>query len=152
MSQISFAPLEPDAASFLTTRTGVDYSWVDFSKPSWFCVTAREGDEILGVFVGEFLTWFEVQIACSIDHPRFLTRRLLRAIFTTLFSQAVRLTAFVRPDNEAGIKIMRHLGFQQEGYVRLAVEGRWDAMLFGMVRDECRYLEEPDHGQRSEAA
>jgi hypothetical protein len=32
------------------------------------------------------------------------------------------------------------LGFQQEGFMRKAVEGIRDAVLFGMLRHECRYL------------
>jgi hypothetical protein len=141
MSRISFAPLEPDAVAFLSASTGVDYRHCQFDQPQWFCVTARDhAGRILGVFIGEFTQWFDAQITCAIDHPRFLTRRLLRTIFTTLFSQAVRLTAFVGPDNEPGLRIMRHLGFQAEGYVRLGIEGRRDAVLFGMLRQECRYL------------
>jgi hypothetical protein len=139
-ASISFAPLEADAAAFLMRRTGIDYSDCRFDGPSWFCCTARDHGIILGVFIGEFHTWFEVHISCAIDHPRFLTRRLLRAIFTALYSRAVRITAMTRPDNERALRIIRHLGFQLEGYSRLAVEGRWDALVFGLLKDECRYL------------
>jgi hypothetical protein len=140
-SIVSFAPLEPDAVQFLIERTGIDYSWCDFAAPQWLNVTARDGDgAILGVFVGEFQTWFEVHITCAIDHPRFLTRRLLHAIFGTLFTQAVRLTALTRPDNEDGIRILKHLGFRYEGFLRMGIEGRWDGLIFGMLRNECRWL------------
>lgn len=151
---ISFAPLEPDAVRYLIDRTGIDYSFCDFTGPQWFCCTARDSDgALLGVFIGEFQLWFECHITCAIRHPRFLTRRLLRTIFTTLFSQAVRLTALVRPDNEPALRIIRHLGFQYEGYLRMGVEGRWDGMIFGMLRHECRYLEKAsDHGQIAKAA
>jgi hypothetical protein len=144
MSTISFAPLEPDAVRFLTERTGIDYSHCDFAGPQWLTITARDGDKILGVFIGEFQVWFEVRITCAIDDPRFLTRRLLQAIFSTLFSRAVRLTAQVQPENEAANRIVRHLGFQFEGFMRLAIDGRWDANLYGMLRQECRYLA-PQH-------
>src|SRR5262245_11532437 len=142
---ISFAPLETDAVQFLIDRTGIDYSWCDFTGPQWFCCTARDGDHILGVFIGEFTTWFEAHITCAIDDPRFLTRRLLRTIFSTLFTHAVRLTGLTRPENEAAIRILRHLGFTYEGFLRLGIEGKWDGLIFGLLRHECRYLERDAH-------
>ena len=55
---ISFAPLRKDAVAFLIDRTGIDYSPSATSPaPHWFCCTARDDDgELLGVFIGEFLT------------------------------------------------------------------------------------------------
>jgi hypothetical protein len=139
-TSISFAPLDAEAIAFLMRRTSIDYSDCRFDGPSWFCCTARDHGTITGVFIGEFMNAFDCHITAAIDNPRFLTRRLLRAIFTALYSRAVRITAMTRPDNERALRIIKHLGFQLEGYSRLAIEGRWDAFVFSMLRDECRYL------------
>jgi hypothetical protein len=46
------------------------------------------------------------------------------------------------------------MGFVYEGFMRKAIEGRWDALLFGMLKEECPWLpgyvpvERPDQGLR----
>jgi hypothetical protein len=142
-SKPTFEPLQADATEFLSRRTGIDYGAFDFTEPRWICVTVREDGQVLGVLIGEFTTWFEVHITSAIDDPKFMTRRLLRAIFTTCFSQAVRVTAMCRPDNDASIRAIRHLGFLYEGYCRLGIEGKWDALVFGMLKHECRWIRAP---------
>jgi RimJ/RimL family protein N-acetyltransferase len=84
-----------------------------------------------------------VHITSAIDNPKFMTRRLLHAIFATCFSRAARVTAMCRPENEKSIRAIRHLGFQYEGYCRLGLEGKWDALVFGMLRNECRWIRAP---------
>jgi hypothetical protein len=158
---VSFAPLRPDAVEYLTLHTGVDYSYGGtFQLPNWFCVTARDDEGgIMGVLACEWKTWFEVQFSTAITDPRCMSRRLLRAIFTALFSQARRITAFVDVDNRRALKQMQRMGFVYEGYCRLGINGVRDAYVYGMLRDDCRYLPgyaggttlimENDHGQRA---
>jgi hypothetical protein len=57
-----------------------------------------------------------------------------------VFTQATRVTALIEPANERAIKNARQLGFQYEGYMRLSVEGKRDALLFGMLAEDCRFL------------
>lgn len=137
----SFAPLADDAIEFLSQETGIDYTQIDFDQPHWFCVTARRRDgTLLGVIACEFKTWFEAHFNAAVADPGFIRAKLLSAIFSTVFSQAVRITALIDPDNERAIKNARQLGFVYEGYLRLGVEGRRDALLFGMLRHDCRFL------------
>lgn len=140
-SKVSFEPLQPDAVEFLSAATEVDYTKADFERPCWMCVTARSpGGSVIGVFIAEYMTWYEAHITCAITDPRFLTRRLLRAIFSTLFSRGVRVTAMTRPENEKTIRILEHLGFLYEGYLRMGIDGRWDGLIYGMLRDDCRWI------------
>jgi hypothetical protein len=114
----------------------------------WFCATARDAEgRIQGVWVAEFQVWFEAHVTTAIDDPRFMSRRLLRTLFTALFSQAVRVTAMVRPDNHRSIEGIKRLGFRYEGFCRLGIEGKWDAMVFGMLRNECRWLQRHPKGR-----
>jgi hypothetical protein len=75
--------------------------------------------------------------------PRCLSRRVLRAIFTAVFAQAKRLTAEVEPDNRRALQQVQRLGFVYEGYRPLGLEGTRDTVVYGMLREDCRYL--PDH-------
>lgn len=138
---VSFAPLDSDAVQFLSEETGIDFSRQDFSQPHWFCLTTRRDDgTMMGVLACEFKTWFDVHFSAAICDARFMSRKLLATIFRALFSQATRITALVSPDNEGAVDIVRRLGFVYEGFLRMGVEGRRDALMFGMLRDDCRFL------------
>ena len=138
---ISFAPLDDDAIVFLMQETGIDYSRSNFAGPQWFCVTARRDDgTLMGVAIGEFKNWFDCYFSCAISDPHCLSRRLLRAIFSAIFSRAVRITVEITPENVTAERQTRRMGFIYEGFKRRGIEGRSDAMLFGMLREDCRYL------------
>jgi hypothetical protein len=138
---VAFTPLEPDAADFLSEETGIDFRRIDFRHPRWFCVTTRRDDgTLMGVLACEFKTWFDVHFSTAIADQHCLSRRLLRTIFTALFSQAVRITALIDPANQTAIEQTRRMGFVYEGFLRMGVEGNRDALIFGMLRDDCRYL------------
>jgi hypothetical protein len=139
--KVSFAPLQPDAVRYLTRATGIDFSWCRFDDPRWLCVTARdEDDEVMGVLACEFKNSFDVHFSTAILDQRCMSKRLLRTIFRTLFAKAVRVTALVSPANERAIKQMHRMGFVYEGFMRKGVEGHRDALMFGMLAEDCRFL------------
>jgi RimJ/RimL family protein N-acetyltransferase len=141
---ISFAPLQPDAIALLQAETGISFADETFLEPKWFCATSRDAQgEVDGVFVGEFTSWFDVNITTVVIHPRFMSRRLLRAIFTALFSRAVRVTAFAEPENEKSIRGLERMGFVREGFCRFIIDGRRDGFVYGMVVPECKWLRQP---------
>lgn len=138
---ITFEPLADDAKNFLLDRTGIDFHGLVLADPNWVCATSRSpAGAVNGALLGEFVTSFDVHMTCALDDPSIISRRLLHAIFTTFFSRAVRVTAHARPDNEKSIWGIQRLGFKYEGYCRLGIEGRWDALVFGMLRNECRWI------------
>jgi len=139
--KVSFEPFALDAVEFLSQETGIDYGFIDFTDPRWFCVTKRRDDgTLMGVIACEFKTWFEAHFNAAVADPSFIRAKLLATVFSTLFSQAVRITALIEPGNERAIKNARQLGFVYEGFLRLGVEGRRDALIFGMLREDCRWL------------
>jgi hypothetical protein len=141
--RISFAPLDADASRFLSERTRIDFTTTDFDTPSWFCVTGRHDGHVIGVAVFEFKLWFDAHMSCAIADRRVMSRRLLKAMFTAVFSQATRITALIEPFNTAALRQARIMGFLVEGHMVNAVEGNRDAVLLGMTRETCRYLREP---------
>lgn len=64
---------------------------------------------------------------------------VMRSIARWLFGKYDRVTARTRPDNAATLRCLRQLRFTQEGTVR-AFYGDADALLFGLLRSECRLL------------
>ena len=137
----SFKPFGPEEAAFLSQATGVDFSRTDFSSPLWLCVSARDDEgQLMGLCGFEFKSYFDAYFSTAIRDPRCLTRRVLRAMFTAVFSHAVRVSAEIEPTNEDALGKAKRMGFEVEGYKRLAIEGRRDAFLLGMTKDTCRFL------------
>ena len=133
------APSLADAAIFLERETQVPFGHLDMRE--WFTVTAyNERNQIVGVLTMEPRNWFDWHLSCAIRDQRIMSFRLLRTIFRTVFSRAVRVTALVEPDNERALNQVRRMGFQYEGFIRCGIEGNRDAMMFGMLRRECRFL------------
>jgi hypothetical protein len=139
--KVFFGDLPTDAQAMLTQHLRVDFSHCSFKAPRWFSAWSRnERGYITGVLVVEFQTWFEGKITVLVLDPRCLSRRALRAIFTALFSQAKRLTAEVEPDNRRALQQVQRLGFVYEGYHPLGLEGTRDTIVYGMLKEDCRYL------------
>ena len=139
---VSFAPLRPDAVDYLSDGIGIDFRPVAPFLPSqWFCVTARDDNGgIMGVIASQGLTPFEGSFHSVVTDPRCVTRRLLRATFTALFSQVVRLTALIDPGNRRAIRNATAMGFVVEGLCRRGIDGRRDGLTFGMLREDCKFL------------
>lgn len=142
-----FAPLAPDAVRALSVSTGVSFHGRSFD--TWLCCTARgDSDQVLGVLVMEPWTWFDWYLSVAILDRRCITRKIMRALFTTAFDKcgAVRITAEVDPDNRRALKQMKQFGFVYEGYKRFGIEGVRDGLLFGMLRGDCPWLPGYDGG------
>lgn len=72
---------------------------------------------------------------------RWLTRGYLLAIFRYPFEQlgVRRITALVEAHNADSLRFVRHLGFKREGVMRHGAVND-DLIVFGMLREECRYI------------
>jgi RimJ/RimL family protein N-acetyltransferase len=72
----------------------------------------------------------------------WLTREYLTRCFAYPFIQLKvnRVTGLVRIDNLAAQKFDEHLGFKREGLVRQGCTDGTDMILYGLLKDECRYL------------
>src|SRR3954464_2862919 len=134
------APLPPEARALLTRQTGVNFMAVDTSE--WLCVTGADtvSGELLGTCCFEPKTFFDWHFSVAIVDPRCMSRRVLQAMFATVFTVGARVTALVEPDNERALRQMKRMGFCYEGYLRLGIGGTRDALIWGMLRDDCRYL------------
>jgi hypothetical protein len=144
LMKVSFGDLPTDAQDMLTRHLRIDFSPCDFRAPRWFSAWARNAaGHIVGIFAVEFPCWFEGKVTVLVLDPRCLSRRVLRAIFIALFSKVKRLTAEVEPDNRRALRQVQRLGFVYEGYHPLGIEGARDTIVYGMLREDCRYL--PDY-------
>jgi hypothetical protein len=137
----SFEPLGASERIWLSDQTGVDFTTTDMRH--WFCVTCRNDQGMIqAVLACEPWNAFEWRFTATIVDPHAITRRLLKTIFNVLFehARAIRITALVDPGNAAAELAVKRLGFLYEGFLRRGLDGRRDAMIFGMLREDCRWL------------
>ena len=73
----------------------------------------------------------------------WLTRDFLYRCFAYPFIQLEcnRVTGLVRVDNMLAQKFDEHLGFVREGVIRRGASDGTDFILYGMLKEECRWLE-----------
>lgn len=140
--KVSFQPLRTDAIVALSYATGLNYDGAEFSNErDWFCCTVRnEFDMVALVIVFEFKSWCDAHVTTALFDRRALTRRLLTTVIKAVFTRAARITALVDPNNQAAINQVWRMGFRHEGFMRRALDGRRDAMLFGLIPEDCPYL------------
>jgi RimJ/RimL family protein N-acetyltransferase len=74
---------------------------------------------------------------------RWLNRDFLYRCFAYPFLQlnCNRVTGLVKVDNLDSQRFNEHLGFKKEGVIRQGAEDKTDFILYGMLKDECRWLE-----------
>lgn len=142
MSFIYAIENEQDMIDFMRDRLDLDLRGQNLDGPNWFCVTVREqvGGNVVAALACEFKTPFDVSFSAAIDDPDAITKRLLRGIFTALFAKARRITALVDPENGHAENVMTRLGFVYEGFLRRGLDGERDALLYGMLPEDCKFL------------
>lgn len=73
---------------------------------------------------------------------RWMNRDFLFRAFAYPFLQlrCNRVTGLVRVDNIEARRFDEHLGFVQEGVIRKGAVDGTDMILYGMLKEECRWL------------
>jgi RimJ/RimL family protein N-acetyltransferase len=99
------------------------------------------GGAVLSNFrAGEFGS--DCEISCASESPMAFRPHVMRAVFTYVFVQlgCVRLTAITTKRNVRTRRFLEALGFRLEGCVRRAYDGKRDALIYGLLASDCRYL------------
>jgi L-amino acid N-acyltransferase YncA len=82
------------------------------------------------------------------EDSKWCTRKSLRYLFSYPFAdgKCTRLTAIVREGNNNSIDLAKRLGFTREGVIRRGHNGKTNAIILGLLKEECRWIKEPSHG------
>lgn len=101
----------------------------------------HNGKLIAGVVFNNY-SGVDIYLSVAAVEPGWLNRAFLRAVFRYPFVQlgCRRVTGLVRVDNHAARKFDEHLGFKFEGLMRQADEDGCDMIVYGMLKDECRWI------------
>lgn len=102
----------------------------------------KNGELVAGV-VYSHITPVNVDMhVASVGGRHWANREFLLTTFAYPFKQlgVQRITGFVRADNRDARRLDEHLGFVQEGVLRRAGSDGCDVIVYGMLREECRWV------------
>ena len=102
----------------------------------------QDGELIAGVVFNLYSPPSICMHVAAVPGRRWMTREYLFRCFAYPFLQlnCTRITALVREHNEQSQKFVEHIGFVKEGVMRQGSEDGSDLIVYGMLKDECRYL------------
>ena len=121
---------------------------IDGFGPSVSIGVQRDG-EIIAAAVYHDLRQGQIEASiAAIFSRRWASRSVLHALFAYPFNQVGvnRLLVQCSEANEKAMKMNRQLGFTQEGRLR-QLYAPHDAILWGMLKDECQWIEEKSNGK-----
>ncbi len=113
----------------------------DFTPDKSRCIASVEDGKILGAVIFDRFTKYGCELSIASDHPRFLTRNFIHVTCYYAFVTCgkIRITTLVKEHNKRSIKLTKGIGFIHEATLKQAY-GDQDAILFRMLKDECKWL------------
>ena len=111
--------------------------------PGSAAIGLEENGELIAGVVFDHYTGPSISMHVAATGKRWMTKDFLWRCFAYPFIQLQcnRITGLVRADNIAAQKFDEHLGFKREGLLRKAAKDGTDYIVYGMLREECRWLE-----------
>lgn len=102
----------------------------------------RDGELIAGVVYHEF-RGNDIQISCAGSGNNWLSRSFLETFFRYPFTQlgCDRVTSFTPKNAATTRRFLLGLGFVEEGNFRRGFRDD-DCIVYGMLRDECKWIKE----------
>lgn len=115
----------------------------DFGPGSTAIGLEEDNELIAGVAFNMYTKASICMHVAAMPGKRWMTKDFLWRSFAYPFIQlgCNRVTGLVREDNFVAQKFDEHLGFKREGLLRRACTDGQNMILYGMLREECRWLE-----------
>ena len=98
--------------------------------------------KLTAAVVYELYNEISVNMHIALEPGWSLSREQIRIAFSYPFGQlgCQRITGTIRTDNFLAQRLAEKLGFVQEGRMRYACKDGTDMIIYGMLRDECRWI------------
>lgn len=125
-------------AAWVASRVDVD----SFGPGTVALGLEEDGNLIAGVAFNMYTKASICMHVAAEPGRRWMNRDFLWRSFAYPFIQLKcnRITGLVRMDNLDAQRFDEHLGFKREGLVRRGCVDGTDMILYGMLREECRFL------------
>lgn len=114
----------------------------------------RDKEPVAGVIFNwyrEMENGNDMRAIIAADHPSWCLPGVLAYLFRYPFLVAgcTRLTCVIREGNTRSEALCKGLGFRKEGVFRRGYNGKSNALVYGMLKEECRWLQPRPRGARS---
>ncbi|TDN70396.1 GNAT family protein [Paraburkholderia sp. BL10I2N1] len=102
----------------------------------------RDGELIAGVVYDRYTGNDICMHVAAEPGARWATKQAMFRFFVYPFVQlkCSRVTGLVGANNHAARRFDEHVGFVQEGLLRRGMEDGSDLIVYGMLREECRWI------------
>ena len=128
---------------YMHEKIGVRF---DPSACQGFAVLNDEGEFVAAVLVSN-VTYvngraINCEISCASDSKVAWKPGVCRAVFDYVFNQlgCRRCTSITRTNNTKARAFLEALNFQLEGNMRCGYDGEKNALLYGLLAEECRFV------------
>ena len=101
----------------------------------------KDGAIAAGVVI-ELKSPFDAHVSVFSVRPDAWTRQTVEEVFSYLFDHlgVARVTCLTSKKNKRSRKTIEGLGFRHEGTLKKGLDGNRDAIVYGMVREDCRWI------------
>lgn len=128
---------------YMHEKTGVDF---DPFKCNGFAIVADDNRFIGAVIVSNLVMHggkpVNCEISCASETSMAWRHHVCQAVFQYIFGQlgCVRCTSTTRKNNTKAREFLEALNFQLEGNIRKGYDGKNDALIYGLLAEECRFF------------
>lgn len=111
-----------------------------------FAILSDTDDFIAAVLVSNLRSHngvvIDCEISCATENSMAWRPEVCRAIFQYVFGQlgCARCTSITKKNNVKCREFLDALNFKLEGSIRKGYDGLKDALVYGLLREECRYF------------
>jgi RimJ/RimL family protein N-acetyltransferase len=132
---------DQDVAQFCANLLPVHMRVADIGPFTTIGIADGDGAIIAGCVFHNFRR-HDIEVIFCASTPRWATRGIMAALFDYPFNQlgCVRITSIASAANQKALDLNRKTGFKIEGRARKGYDGVNDAIIMGMLKDECIWL------------
>jgi hypothetical protein len=145
--------LHPMVCQYVSDKIGHDAPAFDPAMCASFAIFNSDKAFIGGVVITNYRD-FDCAISVASETSLAWSDGVCRAVFTYVYDQlgCVRVTSYTKKSNKRCRAFLDGLGFQLEGTIRKGYSGKAAALVYGLLREECRWLGDYDDGNRTVSA
>lgn len=131
--------------AYVAEQAGVQF---DPAMCASFAILNSGNDFVGGVVISDF-RGYDCQISTATETSIAWQDTVIRAVFSYVFDTlgCIRCTSLTKKGNKRCRAFLEGLGFTLEGNLRMGYDGIKDALIYGLLASECRYLEGYVDGQ-----
>lgn len=133
---------DDDVTAWVASKLPLPFKAEDFGSCNTIGMADKKGTLVAGCV---YHMWrpFDCQVTFASVTPRWVLPMNLAPLFHYPFAQRglSRITLTIGANNTNALRTNLRIGFKWEGRARKAYDGTNDAIILGMLRTECPYLE-----------